>query len=455
MKIEFIKRGAETRLILLFAGWSTDARYYSDCIVDGWDTAVISDYRDMTMPELPSQYSTIYVFAYSLGVYAAAQSNVNAAARIAICGSPNPVSDEFGIPENIYYGTLDGLNVRSLMKFHIRMAGSRMDYEKLKHKLPSTPDIENLKEELRHIALLSKESGVRTFINFDKAYIAKEDNIFPYGNLSAYWDTHEETVTVSYDGPHAVDIAKIVKECIPDTRKICESFERAQSTYGKHAVVQAEICEKMGAELKSLLDGKVEPVTSLLEIGVGGGQLTKVWKEILTPKSATYVDLFKLPMFGIAEKENYIAADVEEWLKTTDETYDAILSASTIQWISDPVGFIGTVRKHLNPGGFAIISTFVKGNLHELDAVRPCPIIYRSAEDYAAVSDKIIEKWERTISFATPREMMMHLRHTGVSPRQNRLSFENKPVGTTITGKLTNLPTSLTYMPLILLVRAT
>ena len=442
MKLDFIKRGTSSRLILIFAGWSTDARYYIDCTVDGWDTAVISDYRDISMPILPEQYSTIYIFAYSLGVWAASKCDIPAAARIAICGSLLPVSDDFGIPEATYIGTAVCLDERNLLKFHIRMAGDRKNFEVIKEKFPDSPDISALKEELLCIASMVKDNG-EVPNRFDKAYIALDDKIFSYVNLKAYWNTSPDTVTVAVNAPHAVDIAEIIRDCIPDTVEIGESFERARTTYGDNAVIQSEICDRMGDALRSVLKDSDRIVHSLLEIGVGGGLLTKIWRNIITPESATYIELFKLPVFGIAQNERYIVGDAEEWLRSTDESFDLILSASTIQWFADPVNFIYTVKKHLNPGGIAVISTFVKGNLHQLDMVRPCPIIYRTAEEYRHIPGIETVEWERTLTFSSSRIMMMHLRLTGVCPRSKSSS-----------APLTTLPTELTYRPLILVIKA-
>ncbi len=100
------------------------------------------------MQKLPSQYSTIYVFAYSIGVWAAALSDVKAAARIAICGSEIPVSDDYGIPVAVYKATADGLTEASLKKFHRRMAGDRATIARIEPLLPIAPDVEALKEEL-------------------------------------------------------------------------------------------------------------------------------------------------------------------------------------------------------------------------------------------------------------------------------------------------------------------
>lgn len=442
MKIEFIKRGAETRLILIFAGWSTDARYYNDCVADGWDTAVVSDYRDMAMPPVPSQYTTVYIFAYSLGVAAAARCRIPAAVRVAICGSLQPVSDEFGIPQSVYTGTHDGLCERSLMKFHLRMAGDKATYEFIRSRLPENPDIEHLKEELLAIMKQSEENEFCTErVKFDRAYIAEDDRIFPPKNLRSCWNKHGETEIITLKASHAIDLSSIIHDCLPDTKAIGEGFSRACKSYNENAVVQKEICDRICDKLGAYLSESDSGNLSLLEIGVGSGLLTKGWRRILTPEKATYIDLTAMQEFKAAKEERYIKADAERWLEKTDETFDIILSASTIQWFADPVRFVLTVRHHLNPGGIAILSTFVKGNLKELDALRPSPILYRTAEEYREIPGMQIEGWERTMTFMSSREMLMHLRLTGVSPHRN-----------STTSLLKNLPTALTYNPLILII---
>lgn len=448
MKIEFIRRGAATRLILIFAGWSTDARYYTDCVADGWDTAVISDYHNFSVPKIPEQYSTIYLFAYSLGVNVASLSGISATARIAICGTPYPVSDEYGIPGNIFKATADGLSERSLMKFHLRMAGDKATFEKIKEKLPYNSDVGALKEELYAIASYGRLD--LPCCKWDRAYLASEDRIFPFENQKRYWDSRRETVKVVLHSSHAVSIQKIIMDSLPDPNRIGEGFARAVATYNANAVVQSEICHRIGEKLTSLLDGRDTKIGSLLEIGVGRGLLTDVWSKIVAPEHATFVDLFNMPVFGVAKQEKYVVTDAEEWLMTSSREFDLILSASTIQWFADPVGFINTVHSHLNRGGFAIISTFVKGNLRQLDSVRPSPIIYHTSDEYNSPWVEEMEEWERTLNFNSSREMLMHLKLTGVTPH----SKDNKAFGSKHTHlRISTLPTELTYSPIIMVIR--
>ncbi len=437
MKIEFIKRGAETRLILLFAGWSTDARFYKDCVVEGWDTAVVSDYRDFSMPELPSQYSTIYIFAYSLGVLAAALSGIKAAARIAICGSEIPVSDEYGIPVAVYNATADGLTAESLKKFHRRMAGDRASIARIEPVLPTALNIEALKEELYAIA--AHQSDESALCKWDRVYIAENDRIFPVNNLERYWSLFPEVVQVKKNASHAIDIAQIIKEVLPDHSAIGDGFSTAVQSYNSNAIVQSEICTRIGEIIAEKISEKNSLIDSVLEIGVGQGLLTEVWKKMLHPSKATFVDLLPIPTFGVALTEESVAADAEQWLNNSTEKFDVILSASTIQWFADPIGFIQTVKDHLNPGGFAIISTFTKGNLRQLDAIRPCPLIYRSVEEYKEIPGVKIESWTRTLQFPSSREMLMHLRRTGVTPRHTPTPIP-----------LSSLPDKLTYHPIII-----
>ena len=454
MKIEFIKRGAATRLILIFAGWSTDARYYNDCVFDGWDTAVVSDYREMTMPSIPDQYATVYVFAYSLGVAAASLCGIPAAVRIAICGSPKAVSDCFGIPEAVYAGTLDGLSERSLMKFHLRMAGDKATYESIRDRLPQTPDITGLKEELSCIRTAVKGLMTDANLNFDRVYLAEADRIFPYANLKAYWEGYGKASVVALQAPHAIDMHSIITDSLPDCEAIGGGFAKAGATYNKSAVIQKEIGCKMGEMLSRLVVEDGFSPRSLLEIGVGQGLLTQVWRDVVVPRKATYIDLADMPTFGIAPEEHYLKTDAERWLERSAERFDLILSASTIQWFADPIRFMSSLKSHLNPGGIAVISTFVKGNLRELDKVRPCPMIYRTVDDYMSSTDCVVEIWERTLTFKSVKDMLMHLRLTGVNPKKSPFQKNNRSQdGVGMMMKLTALPVQLTYCPVIMVVK--
>lgn len=452
MKVEFLKRGAATRLILIFAGWSTDVRYYVDCVAEGWDTAVVSDYRDLSMPRLPKQYSTIYIFAYSLGVWAASQCLPEASLRVAICGTCAPVSDYLGIPEKMFLGTAENLNTRNLMKFHRRMAGDKPTYDRLSPLLPPDPDIDALKDELLSIAAKNIREWSSDMV-WNRVYVAMQDNIIPTDNQLRFWSEFGDTQVVKIQSSHCANIAAIVRQCIPDCRNIGRCFSRAMDSYKSNAVVQTEVCDRIEDKLKIVFGYGNDSVGSLLEIGAGGGLLTQRWSRVLNVESATYVDLVDMPKFGKAFSEEYVVADAEVWLEKCERKFDVILSASTIQWFVDPVRFLKTVRSHLNKGGIALISTFVSGNFAELDALRASPIIYRKPSEYKVIPHMLTVQWSRTITFDSSRAMLLHLRNTGVTPHHaekgkgNVASSFHRPL------KMTQFPTHLTYTPMIIILK--
>ncbi len=131
MKIELTShRSGNSRLILIFAGWSTTPKLYSHISFRDWDVAVAYDYSsfdfnsDMLLP-----YSTIRVFAWSLGIVAAELSlkekpEIRIEAAYALNGSLAPAHDDLGIPEKIFHGTSANLNQNNLRKFRRRMAGN-------------------------------------------------------------------------------------------------------------------------------------------------------------------------------------------------------------------------------------------------------------------------------------------------------------------------------------------
>lgn len=443
MKIDFIKRGAETRLILIFAGWSTDVGFYCECISDGWDTAVVHDYRDLSFPDLPAQYTTIYVFAYSLGVRAAALLPIEAAVNIAVCGTPFPVSDEYGIPETIFKATTDNLSEKSLFKFHRRMAGGKNEWLGLTDKLPVNPDIEVLREELRFI-----ERAIPEHVNeriWHRAYIAEDDAVIPAANQLRYWKSVPTAETVMLPGGHAVCMIDVIKACIPDRDAIRRGFRKATGLYNTNALVQADICGRIADVLHDLVNDSSLKSNSLLEIGAGQGLLTTRWAEFIKPKSSTYIDLCEMPVFNVADSEEYIIGDAEDAFRISDRKYDLILSASTIQWFTDPIGFLKSLRSRLNEGGVAVVSSYVKGNLAELDVLRPSPIIYHNEKEYLQSGADDCKVWSSSLDFASVRDMLMHLKGSGVSPVYDRSDKGRIP--------LSCYPLSLTYRPVLLVFR--
>lgn len=420
MKLDYIvKEETNTRLILIAAGWSTGPLIARDVAMEGWDVAVMHDFTELSLDtSFLDEYYTVYLFAWSLGVYAA--SRVLPAERIteaiALNGTLWPVDDARGIPRAIFKGTADSLDARNLLKFRIRMAGSR---EGASSFGDGNDDIESLRRQLLTILETGENDPDAQTHEFPwtRAFISENDRIFPPENMRRAWMELTDVAIVSLPEHHYVNPDRIIRMVIADTRKVSDRFGAAVRSYDTHAIAQYSAAIK----LASLLADKIErPVEESVEIGCGTGLFTREYSRVISPFHALFVDITPTGPFGIAPWEEYKVEDAERWIERDTRTWDAILSASAIQWFADIPRFLHLCSERLNPGGVLAVSTFLPGNMGELDEYRPSPLRYPSAtrlrewmvRDFVDV--EVVED-EIAVEFQSVREMLMHLKHTGVA----------------------------------------
>ncbi len=67
-----------------------------------------------------------------------------------------------------------------------------------------------------------------------------------------------------------------------------------------------------------------------------------------------------------------------------------------------------------------------------------------------AVSGVDGETWERELVFSSPREMLMHIRKTGVTQKRNNMCKDIKKGSYDNAKAWSELPSKLTYKPMIL-----
>ena len=152
-----------------------------------------------------------------------------------------------------------------------------------------------------------------------------------------------------------------------DKHKVRYSFGGAALTYDAAAVVQKEILERLIERVAEL----VGSVNSVLDLGSGTGMAINPLQNLLKPETYCAMD-FALPMLQQAQtisSNNFdsICADAEH-LPFTENSFDLIFSASTLQWCNDVQSVYRDCFRVLKPGGLFIFSTFGPDTLKELRA---------------------------------------------------------------------------------------
>ncbi|TMV94043.1 DUF452 family protein [Thioclava sp. BHET1] len=172
MQAHWIRQRGHAHLVLFYSGWATETAEIARLAGDS-DLLILSDYRDETFdPVWLQRHDRVTLVAYSMGVAVAARhlGNLRPDHAIAICGSTDP---RLTIGEDIYDGTIVGLDLRSLARF-ARRAGLPK---------PQAPDLAALGDELRAL----KTRPAASPCVFDRIIAARKDRIFPADAMTAAW----------------------------------------------------------------------------------------------------------------------------------------------------------------------------------------------------------------------------------------------------------------------------
>ena len=126
MKHYFIQQNYLPRLTLFFAGWGMDECPFMDYCSGNSDLLVCYDYRSLDFDfTLLQGYQEIRLIAWSMGVWAASMvlqdMDLPICESVALNGTVTPVDDLKGISQQVFEGTLEGLNEVTLEKFIRRM----------------------------------------------------------------------------------------------------------------------------------------------------------------------------------------------------------------------------------------------------------------------------------------------------------------------------------------------
>ena len=112
MKTYIRRREKNNQLVVLYGGWGTDENVFTPLCNDDFDFILFYNYsadEALVLPEMKT-YEKITLIGWSLGVWAAEylspKTGIKPDVTIAVNGTPVPADDQYGIPLNVFEGTL-------------------------------------------------------------------------------------------------------------------------------------------------------------------------------------------------------------------------------------------------------------------------------------------------------------------------------------------------------------
>jgi biotin synthesis protein BioG len=197
MKTYIRRREKNDRLVVVYVGWGADENAFTPLCNDEFDFILFYDYsadEALVLPEMKT-YTSITLIGWSLGVWAAEylspKTGIKPDITIAVNGTPVPAHDKYGIPLNIFEGTLNNISEKNMIKFYLRMFGDKKTYRLNQDRIPHRT-VKSLHDELRWLynrIMEQKEPGFR----WDYAVTSEFDRVFPSKNQKSYWQKEENT----------------------------------------------------------------------------------------------------------------------------------------------------------------------------------------------------------------------------------------------------------------------
>lgn len=445
------------RLVLFFAGWGMDPAPFVSLAREGYDIALLWDYRALDIDwAFTDPYDEICVVAWSMGVVAASLATAPLAGRItrrvALNGTPVPVSDTEGIPAAIFRGTLERLDPRNLAKFHRRMFSSRGDCDAFLAAAPARP-LDGLRDELDALGRLSAPASAPAW---DTAYIGLSDAIFPPDAQRRAWESRGVPV-VELDAPHWLDFNAILRHELVDKSTMAARFAGRRDTYERHGSVQADVVCRLCDDIADICGPALAETSGpILEIGSGSGSLSRRLARMAPRASLTLWDIAGDCPADLANRPGCTFRRCDAELAIADLPDDSvpfIFSASTVQWFNSPARFFDRCARVLAPGGILALSTFTAGNLAEIAAVtgRSLPVPDPDGWiDLAARRLTLLRSraWTDRLHFPSAADALRHLSLTGVNSLGGSARAVLRSLAPGADGRY-----PLTYRPMILILR--
>lgn len=217
-----------------------------------------------------------------------------------------------------------------------------------------------------------------------------------------------------------------------DQKQIRRAFGRAAANYAAHAVLQAEVAERLRERLGEDADAGAFAPMRVLDVGCGPGSGAAALHARFPQAEVIALDL-ALPMLRAAREHAgtppayaRICADAQA-LPLADASIDLVHSNLCLQWCEDPGLALDEFRRVLRPGGVLLFSTFGPDTLKELRSafarVDQTPHVSRFVDMHdigdalltTGFRDPVLERDDFTLTYPDARSLMRELHAIGAT----------------------------------------
>lgn len=400
-----------------------DWRPFASLSHPGYDIVVVWDYTELSFNwKKFFNYHEICLLAWSMGVFAASltihEIEPRITMRIAVNGTLTPIDERRGIPPAIWSGTHNTLSPSTWRKFQRRMCTSAPQYAAFAGVAPHRT-LQSLRDELYALETYTM-FHVEQITDWDMAIVGKHDGIFPAANQREAW--RDVAPVRILDAGHLPDFGQLISRLVIDKNRVEQRFDGARATYARHATVQRLIADGLMQRF-DMIFGKGPIVGNIIEVGPGPDMpLTHKWLGRIDPRAKIRLwDIAEIKTEQLPPNVVFECCDAEVRMKRqSTESAGFIFSSSTLQWFNSPREFIKECARVLVPGGYLVLSSFIAGNLEELTAITGTGLQLPTLRGWQAMLPQsmltmVCEPDIRSISFNSPREILEHLRDTGVN----------------------------------------
>ncbi len=189
MRLKLLGDPKAPDLLIFFNGWAMDERPFVSLWPQGMRIAMLFDYRDLTLPELPSVRGRTLVLAWSLGVYAALYHLEILPSRIVFLAGTGVFKDRlYGIDPRVLDLTLAALKEKGypvLERFYRRMFAKEDSYR----RFWANPPQRELAEVIEELEAAGSFPALFPEIPPEaRVLIPEKDDIIPCSAQERFWE---------------------------------------------------------------------------------------------------------------------------------------------------------------------------------------------------------------------------------------------------------------------------